>query len=210
MWSERKLQDKGNDCLISVDGTDFRVPESGKKFFSFKFRKSGLRYEVGLCILTGVIVWINGHYKAGSWKDISIFRNSLKSHLEEGERVEADDGYVGEAPEFIKCPASFTNPQETLFMQQRVRNRQETVNKRLKNWGALKQAYRHKFSNHGEIFRAIIVVTQLAIKGGEPLFTCGYRDPPYQPINEEMSSGSEFLSDEDDNEEDSDEGLSYN
>ena len=65
------------------------------------------------------------------WNDIQIFRNSLISHLKNGERVEADDGYVGEAPEFVKCPASFTNPKETLYMQQRVRNRQETVNKRM-------------------------------------------------------------------------------
>jgi hypothetical protein len=26
--------------------------------------------------------------------------------LEEGERVEADDGYVGEAPRHVKCPKS--------------------------------------------------------------------------------------------------------
>ena len=58
-----------------------------------------------------------------------IFRNSLLSHLDREERVEADDGYLGEAPEFVKCPASFTNPEETLFMQQRVRNRQDIQNK---------------------------------------------------------------------------------
>ena len=60
-------------------------------------------------------MWIDGPYEAGNWLDLEIFRNSLKSHIEYGERVEADDGYLGEAPEFIKCPASFTNPKETLF-----------------------------------------------------------------------------------------------
>ena len=167
-------------------------------FYSFKYKTSGVRYEIGLCILTGVIVWLNGPYECGLWPDISIFRNSLKSHLEPGERVEADDGYIGEAPEYIKCPKSFTNPQETLFMQQRVRNRQETVNKRMKNWGILKQVYRHQFDRHGEAFRAIAVLTQISIKGGEPLFSCGYRDPPYHVTENEMdeiSSGSEFLSD---------------
>ena len=57
-------------------------------------------------------------------------------------------------------------------MQQCVRNRQETVNKWMKDWGILKQVYCHKFKNHGEIFCAIIIVTQ-------PLFSCGYRDLPY-------------------------------
>ena len=187
-----------------MDGTDFRVPESGRSFYSFKFKKSALRYEIGLSILTGVIVWINGPYEAGDWVDLEIFRNSLKSHLEYGERVETDDGYLGEAPEFIKCPASFTNPTETLFMQQRVRNRQETINKRLKNWGILKQVYRHQFDKHGEVFRAIIVATQLTIKGGDPLFSCGYKDPPYSKKGD-LSSASELNEDYTDNDDD----LSY-
>ena len=137
-----------------------------------------------------------------------IFRNSLISHLDVEERVEADDGYLGEAPEFVKCPASFTNPKEPLLMQQRVQNRQETVNKQFKNWGALKQVYRHQFDRHGEVFCAIVVVTQLTIKGGEPLFSCGYRDPPYE-TNEEDSSGNELLSEENNDEEESDDDLSY-
>ena len=187
-----------------MDGTDFRVPESGSKFYSFKYKKSALRYEVGLCILSGEIVWLNGPYEPGVWNDLQIFRNSLLSHLEEGELVEADDGYVGEAPEYVKCPASFVNPEETLYMQQRIRNRQETVNKRFKNWGVLKQVYRHEFILHSNIFRACAVVTQIAIKRGEPLFTCGYRDPPYEDNYED-----DFWSIADEEESVDDEGISY-
>ena len=115
------------------------------------------------------------------------------SHLEEGERVDADDGYIGEAPGCIKCPQSFLNPQETLFMQQRVRNRQETVNKR-ENWGVLKQVYMHHFTGHGDLFNAIVVITQITINNGEPLFQCGYRDHPYEVSdeNEDWESGSEY------------------
>ena len=43
------------------------------------------------------------------WPDIKIFRDSLITFLEDGERVEADDGYIGEAPDKVKCPASFVN-----------------------------------------------------------------------------------------------------
>ena len=56
-----------------------------------------------------MIVWINRPYKAGDWVDLNFPRNSLKSHLEYGERVEVDDVYLGEAPEFTKRPVSFTN-----------------------------------------------------------------------------------------------------
>ena len=82
--------------MTSVDGADSRTVESGRKFYSHKYKKSAFRYEVALCIKTGWIVWINGPYEAGSWPDINIFRDSLKSHLEENERVEADDGYRGD------------------------------------------------------------------------------------------------------------------
>jgi hypothetical protein len=101
------------------------------------------------------------------------------SHLAPNERVEADDGYIGEHPRHIKCPKGFANPEVTLLMQQRVRNRQETVNRRFKDWGLLKQVYRHDIPSHGRAFRAIAVITQLSINGGEALFECGYRDPPY-------------------------------
>ena len=67
-------------------------------------------------------MWINGPYPCGDYNDILIFRDSLMSHLAEAERVEADDGYIGEAPMHVKCPKSITNPEKTLFMQQRVHN----------------------------------------------------------------------------------------
>ena len=39
-----------NHCVeivhISVDGTDFQIAEHREKFYSHKFKKSGLRYEV--------------------------------------------------------------------------------------------------------------------------------------------------------------------
>ena len=96
------------------------VPENGRTFYSFKFKKSGLRYEICLCIKTGEIVWINGPYECGMWNDLQIFRNSLMSHLEPGERVEADDGYIGEHPQHIKCPRGFANDPQCLLMQQRI------------------------------------------------------------------------------------------
>ena len=42
--------------MVSVDGTDFRVEETGRQWYSHKFKKSGVRYEVGLAIKSGDIV----------------------------------------------------------------------------------------------------------------------------------------------------------
>ena len=162
---------------MSVDGTDFRIPHAGRRFYSYKYRSSGLRYEVAVCILSGEIVWINGPFEPGIYNDISIFRSALLGELEEGERVEADDGYVGEAPRHVKCPCSITQRDDTDEMQSMVRRRQETVNKRFKQFGVLKQLYRHDLRDHGNMFRSVVVVTQLSILNGEPLFDVHYRDP---------------------------------
>ena len=189
----------GNDCLVTVDGTDFMVPETCRKFYSFKFKKSGLRYEVCLCIVTGDIVWVHGPFPCGQYNDLMIFRSCLMHHLGPDERVEADDGYIGEHPEHIKYPRDFTNPKKTEFMQQRVRNEQETVNKRFKNWGILKQVFRGRIEDHGTILHAIATITQVTINNGEKLFDCGYKDPQFWDKNDE---------DEDEDDEDYVEGES--
>ena len=73
--------------MLSVDGTDFRVTKSYKKpFYSYKFKKSGLRYKVALCIKTGEICWTAGPYLPGIWNDNVIFNNGLVHQLEPGER----------------------------------------------------------------------------------------------------------------------------
>jgi hypothetical protein len=125
------------------------------------------------------MVWINGPYECGKWNDIMIFRNALLTELAPNERVEADDGYRGEHPQKIKCPCGIANLEETEFMQQRIRNRQETINKRFKDWGAMRQLWRHEIPSHGEAFRVIAIILQLSINDGEKMFECGYRDPPY-------------------------------
>ena len=168
--------DIANDCLVSVDGTDFRIEQRGRKFFSHKFKGSGLRYEVAISILCGEIVWVNGPYPPGRYNDLMVFRDSLMSILEDGERVEADDGYLGEAPKFVKCPASVTARPECLAMQKRVRSRQETVNLRFKMWNILSDRFRHDISMHGDVVIAIAVFTQLSIEAGEPLFSVNYCD----------------------------------
>ena len=74
---------------------------------------------------------------------MTIFRLAIMHYLDENERVEADDGYIGEAPKHVKTPNMFTQQEEQLAMQQRVRNRHETVNMRFKQWGCLRQKFRH-------------------------------------------------------------------
>jgi hypothetical protein len=121
-----------------------------------------LRYEIGVDILAGNLVWIQGSYPAGKHNNIKIFNSVLHHYLEPGKCVEADNGYVGHADK-IKCPDNTCNPEENLSMQACVRSQHETLNKQLKNWGILAQVYCHDIIAHGMVFHACTVVTQLSI-----------------------------------------------
>jgi hypothetical protein len=97
-------------------------------------------------------------------------------HLEQGEHIKADDGYIGEVPLCVKCPKSFTNPEECMAMQRRVCSQQETVKTRFKNWGYLSMRFQHAISKHGNVFWAVAVVAELSIQNGEALFDVEYDD----------------------------------
>jgi hypothetical protein len=125
-----------------------------------------------MSIFGGDIVWVNGPFPCGHWPDIEIFRQGLKHVLEERERVEADDGYRGEDPLNVKVPASMCHPQEEQILLQRtvVRRRHETMNNRLKQFKILDGCFRHDIKHHGMCFHAVVVLTQLSIENGHPLF----------------------------------------
>lgn len=179
MWENRKKQDIGNDCLVSVDASDCPTTNQGaktKSFFSFKFRGPGLRYEIGVSIILADIVWVHGPFPPGDWPDIEIFRHAMKQALDKNERVEADDGYKGEDPEFIKTPSGIVHDEEKLALRSRVRSRHETVNKRLKQFECLSSEFRHDILFHGKCFRAVAVLTQLSIEHGMHLFSVDYND----------------------------------
>ena len=127
-------------------------------------------------IRTGDIVWVNGPYAFGYYNGINIFRQSLVSFLGPGERVDADDGYIGDAPHHIKCPNSCTNPVDTRVTQEGMRSRKETVNRRFKCWRILKQEFRRVIPKLAEVMYDVVTITQIFIENGEILFQVDYRD----------------------------------
>ena len=162
-------------CMVTVDGTDFRILEPtpfSPMWYSHKFKGPGIRYEVAVSIKGGDIVWINGPYACGSWPDISIFRERLIHMLLPGEMVEADRGYRGE-PTKIRTPVDAATPEETK-MKSRARACQETANKRFKQFRILHNTFRHDITKHKHVFGSIVVITQLSIEHGEPLFGCHF------------------------------------
>ena len=79
-----------NDCTMTVDRTDFSIPQKGaatkgNAFASHKYAgKSALRYKLGVDILAGNLVWIQGPYPAGKYTNIKFFNKVLRYFLEAG------------------------------------------------------------------------------------------------------------------------------
>ena len=174
-WEDRYDGDNGSQCLVSVDGTDFEIREPqpfSPRWFSHKTNGAGLRYEVAICIQTGVPVWTNGPFPCGSWPDLRIARNALVDALGPGEYYLADGGY-NDGKQWSVTPSGqhdFIDKQKAT-----VRARHETYNKCLKDWGALRSKYRHKLESHGKVFKAIANIVQVVtVVNGEPLFQVEY------------------------------------
>lgn len=87
------------ECYVSVKGTDCPIQELTRFRFSFyseKLNGPGLRYEVGVSISPSRIVSVSGPFKLGEINDFSGFRETIKPHLQCGERVVTDCGYPDE------------------------------------------------------------------------------------------------------------------
>ena len=124
IFENRKKSGSVNDCLISI--TDCHIPQQGQAvkgnpFSSHKFAgKCALRYELGVDIIDGNLVWLEGPFPAGKFTDITIFRHTLIHHLDPLEWVMADDGYVGKAPGKVKCPCTWIDLPDEHAMQSSV------------------------------------------------------------------------------------------
>ncbi len=89
---------------VSLDGTDILIEEPqpfNKKWFSHKFNKAGVRYEIGISIVGGDAVWASGGMPCGEWTDLKIAMD-LYVGFAGNEITLADKGY--RRKEYFKQP----------------------------------------------------------------------------------------------------------
>ena len=99
-----------------------------------------------------------------------VFRAGLKDRLDEGEKVQADKGYIGEDGCFV--PQRQTEEEREL--SRKVHAHHETVNHRMKRFTALRATFRHELTKHPYVFRVAATLVQLAIERGEILYQVDY------------------------------------
>lgn len=170
------MLDNGSICRVTIDGVDFRILEPtpfSPCWYSHKHNGPGVRYEIGLCIQTGWIVWVNGPFPCGEWPDLRIARESLIFALDDEEMYCADGGY-SDGAQYAETPTGLNNYDQ--WMKSVARSRHETVNSRFKRFAILSNCFRHDRHLHGSVFMAIANITQLGITTDEPLFHVDYYD----------------------------------
>lgn len=163
--------------MCSVDGVDFQINNviqhdgaPDRRYYSYKYKSAGLRYLIALSIRSSDIVYLAGPYLPGLYNDLQIFRMcGIKDELEPQEKIEADDGYSGDHPAFCICPKGYATRTDQKKLRGRVRMRHEHVNERMKNFQCLVRRFRHSIEQHSACFRAVAVLTQLAIESGKPM-----------------------------------------
>ena len=162
--------------MVAVDGTDFKVNEPSPfswKWCSHKINHAGLRYEVGICIQTGSIVWINGPYAPGHWPDINIARDCLHGALDSDE-LHLADGAHKDGHGWCVVPNGLNNADQ--HMKAVARARHEVINGLFKQFGCLSHTFRHHRTKHGLAFTAVANIAQAKILLEDPPFQVVYDD----------------------------------
>ena len=166
-WEYRKDRSRTRcHVYVTIDGTDFRIKEPSPfdpGWYSHKFKGPGVRYEVGVCIATGWIVWLNGPYMAGRWPDIKIANDLLHIALDHGERYIADKGYM--SPLALAPRVAITNEEERYMSI--CRTRHETVNSRFKIFAIIGNTFVRDVTKHGMYTHAIANIVQVGIMHGK-------------------------------------------
>lgn len=170
-WRNRFQRAPRNaDTFVSIDGTDFRIMEPSPfspKWYSHKFHGPGLRYEIGICIRTGDIVWAYGGFPCGEWSDLKLARSTFVLGLREGEKAIADRGYND--LNYFVIPNGENDQKKKEIMA-----RHETLNGRLKTFSCLRERFRHDLLQHPLYFNAVVNLTQMMIEHGEPLYSVDF------------------------------------
>ena len=158
--------DDGNGLLhASVDGVDFLIREQtpfDAKWWSHKYGHAALRYEIGISVSSGEIVWIFGPFPAGKYNDQRIYNLKMRQCLHENEKVLGDLGYGG--PTIVNN--GILNDADG-SRAGRLRAYHENINGRMKHFNCLQHRWRHSVHKHHLCVFAVANLVQLWIRGSK-------------------------------------------
>lgn len=173
VWPE----DWGSDIwIITVDGTHCWIEEpqhpdwsQDRTYYSHKYNKAGVNYELGIAIAAPRLVWMNGPFRAGK-SDAKIFRDKgLREKLRSiGKKAIGDRGYNG-----YKDECSTFNAHDCRGVRKfksRALKRHENFNNMTKRFDCISGRFRHGVDQFATFFEAICVICQYQLEDDMPLF----------------------------------------
>jgi len=158
--------------IITVDGTHCRINKRRTQpiaqWYSNKYIKAGLAYELAIAIHSNNLVWINGPFPAVQ-NNLQIWRKEggLKGKIPANKRVIADKGYQGE-PQISRQNPNDT--QEVKEFKKRARARHESFDGCIKKYKILEEQFCHGIAKHKAVFEAVCVIVQYQMENGHPMF----------------------------------------
>jgi hypothetical protein len=124
----------GENWVITVDGTHCWIQEpqhptwsQDSRFYSHKYGKAGLNYELGILLSESKLVWMNGPFMAGGNDKSVLTKKGLKKKLEAIKKKGIGDaGYFGHQG-VIACPNPHDDKKVAKFKSRDLK-RHETFN----------------------------------------------------------------------------------
>lgn len=173
VWPE----DWGDDIwIITVDGTHCWIEEPShpdwsqdRTFYSHKYNKAGINYELGIAVAFPRLVWMKGPFRAGK-SDVSIFRDKgLKDRLRTiKKKAIGDRGYNGHPNEVSTYNAH--DCRGVKKFKSRALKRHENFNNMTKRFDCLSGRFRHGVDQFATCFEAICVICQYQLEDDMPLY----------------------------------------
>ncbi len=154
-------------AFLSVDGVEFCIYDPSpfsSCWWSHKLNQTRLRYEIGVSISNGQIVWASGPWPCGKYTDLTIFRCGFEKLLDDNEFVVEDSGYTD--LNWIK-PSGKQHPSH--YVLSKIRTHHECINGRIKQFFCLSHRFRHSLELHHKCFFAVLKVVFLTI-ASNPMF----------------------------------------
>ncbi|CAJ1956085.1 unnamed protein product [Cylindrotheca closterium] len=167
VWEDDYQQ--GKRWVMTVDGIHCWINEPSHKewsqdpkYYSHKYNKAGLDYELGISLVDNRLLWMRGPFPAGT-NDITIFREKglLDELKKRKQSAIGDRGYNGE-PKHMSTYNAHDNAGVRLF-KSRALKRHENFNSLLKQNKILDTRFRHNEDRFASAFEACCVLAQYRI-----------------------------------------------
>lgn len=166
--------------ILTVDGIHSWYHETKKgefsqdsEYYSHKYGKAGVGYELGIALSEPRLIWMHGPFKAGfgDRKTFQINNVGLRAKLRSlGKKCIADSAYYSKENRDV---VSALNPHDYKVVKKfktRALQRHEKFNGMLKVFGCLDGRFRHTLPKYKIMFEACAVICQYKMENGQALY----------------------------------------